>query len=787
MSALLRLRNVWNLLPVFQVVAETDQLSTAARCLDVAPSTLPGTIRLLEDALGHALFDGAAGTIRLNANGQRLLTCIQRATEALDAGLTALPASGLARPTHLSASGILAQALTVPALRELREQNAAILPRVYAEGLADVAELLRSGRLDVSLSENPVEAAGLESTRLGEGSVGVYCGRAHPLFNRGAPSSAEVIAHPFVCCSPRAGVPPESVPGDEERHDAILVGQLEVAIDICIEGRLLAILPDCAVRAEVSYGVLRRLAVPGLPSVPLYATFARTEGATRRAAPVVAAVRAALARALARGLDAESPRSARCLLGPPPPPEAWLAPAEALFLRAEYDAARLAYEQARAQRGAEGRLSPLDNTLYAQRMAQMAIVRGQYAEAEDGCVGALRGLGASEPILRAMLAATASLACGFQGNDARAEEWLEDARAHASAWEARAADLDGVWARGRMLVFRAEGNHFLARGRARAAAAAYERGYRVCAATGDAWERSIALFNMAEAWGRAGDLERAEALLDEAAREKSDIGDRWGSAYVHGVRAGILMLRQDRSSAARDLDLGRKLASTLDDPRLRSLLDVTGLRLGASGAPGDVVAPGSAAGGNEGGATFPRATSSARAMVAPTFALRREGEYFTIEHAGKTTCLKVSIGLELLARLIESAGRELPAIALAASGSDLPLGNAGEMLDARAIAAYKRRLEDVQDQLTEAEEMGDPGRATRARQEIDALATELARGIGLGGRARVAGSASERARVNVQRHLRKAIRKIAQDLPELGRYLEWTVKTGTFCVYQPPD
>ncbi len=184
-------------------------------------------------------------------------------------------------------------------------------------------------------------------------------------------------------------------------------------------------------------------------------------------------------------------------------------------------------------------------------------------------------------------------------------------------------------------------------------------------------------------------------------------------------------------------------------------------------------------------ATLPREPVSMRAMVAPVFVVRREGEYFTVESAGKTTRLKVSVGLELLARLLDHSGQELPAIALAAPGNDLPLGDAGEMLDAQAMSAYKDRLEDLRGELTEAEEMGDRARATRAREEIDALATELSRGLGLGGRVRVAGSAAERARVNVQRHIRKAIRKIAEDLPELGRYLDWTVKTGTFCVYRP--
>jgi serine/threonine-protein kinase len=180
--------------------------------------------------------------------------------------------------------------------------------------------------------------------------------------------------------------------------------------------------------------------------------------------------------------------------------------------------------------------------------------------------------------------------------------------------------------------------------------------------------------------------------------------------------------------------------------------------------------------------------AKAGAIVAPAFVLRREGDYFTVEHAGRTARLKSSVGLDLLARLIERPGEELPALMLAApAGCDAPLGNAGELLDGDAASAYKERLEDLRDHLREAEELGDRARAARAREEMDALAAELARGLGLGGKARIAGSAAERARVNVQRHIRKAIRKIADEHPDLGRYLDWTIKTGTFCSYRPPE
>ena len=63
---------------------------------------------------------------------------------------------------------------------------------------------------------------------------------------------------------------------------------------------------------------------------------------------------------------------------------------------------------------------------------------------------------------------------------------------------------------------------------------------------------------------------------------------------------------------------------------------------------------------------------------------------------------------------------------------------------------------------------------------------ELARAVGLGGRDRKAASTAERARLNVTRALRSAIRNIAEVVPPLGRHLDAAVRTGVFCCYERP-
>jgi tetratricopeptide (TPR) repeat protein len=173
----------------------------------------------------------------------------------------------------------------------------------------------------------------------------------------------------------------------------------------------------------------------------------------------------------------------------------------------------------------------------------------------------------------------------------------------------------------------------------------------------------------------------------------------------------------------------------------------------------------------------------------PAFTL--EGEYWTVTYEGATFRLKDSLGLQYLVRLLEQPGREVHVLDLvgerAGGGANeaVDAGDAGEHLDAEARATYKRRLEDLRESLAEAESFGDAARAARARAEIEFLAAELGRAVGLGGRARRAGAAAERARSAVQRRIKNALERIAEHAPALAAYLGRTIKTGNFCVFRP--
>ncbi|MFI5958065.1 hypothetical protein [Cryptosporangium sp. NPDC051539] len=127
-------------------------------------------------------------------------------------------------------------------------------------------------------------------------------------------------------------------------------------------------------------------------------------------------------------------------------------------------------------------------------------------------------------------------------------------------------------------------------------------------------------------------------------------------------------------------------------------------------------------------------------------------------------------GFEYLHRLLSAPGTDISALDLTGAGAVQP--EAGNILDERAIAAYRRRLAELEG-----------GAGSGAEQ--DALRAQLNAAIGLGGRRRGTGSTAERARVAVRKAIVAALLRVAEADPALGRYLYEHIRTGSVCRYDP--
>jgi tetratricopeptide (TPR) repeat protein len=270
--------------------------------------------------------------------------------------------------------------------------------------------------------------------------------------------------------------------------------------------------------------------------------------------------------------------------------------------------------------------------------------------------------------------------------------------------------------------------------------------------------------------GAEGDVTGAEQSFSDAARLWNDVGAPYEAAIA---RMGLAeALRAGGSEHQADLEL--RAARTL----------LERIEVAQKSDPAAHVA-------GQGGTDE---------QPAGDVSLRREGDYWSVVFEGRTVRMRDLKGMRYLARLLAHPGREFHVLdlvaaenagaapaesGLAADLSRRALGDAGELLDARAKNAYRRRLAEIEDDIEQARVLGETERATQAGAEREFLVRELSRAVGLSGRDRRAASASERARVAVTRAIRQGIVRISGHYPELGEYLDGAIRTGAYCAYVP--
>jgi hypothetical protein len=145
-------------------------------------------------------------------------------------------------------------------------------------------------------------------------------------------------------------------------------------------------------------------------------------------------------------------------------------------------------------------------------------------------------------------------------------------------------------------------------------------------------------------------------------------------------------------------------------------------------------------------------------------------------------------GFEHLHVLLARPGVEISALDLAGGPDTVVQSGLGEVADARALAAYRRRLAEIDAELDDADGRGDQAQGERLASERAALLAELGATTGLGGRPRTTGSGAERARVTVRKAVAAALDAIHAVDPVVARHLRTHVHTGLHCRYEPdPD
>jgi non-specific serine/threonine protein kinase len=257
----------------------------------------------------------------------------------------------------------------------------------------------------------------------------------------------------------------------------------------------------------------------------------------------------------------------------------------------------------------------------------------------------------------------------------------------------------------------------------------------------------------------AGRVDVAAAHLEEASRAAASAGAAVALARTQLAYARVLVARGAAGDAAR---------------AERLLSDLLGSVQGAAAAP-------------------PAGLPPLRGYV-----FRREGEYWTLASPGRLARVRGRRGFDYIAELLRRPHRGVYVVELMSPGGTTALtsrevdahglhvvaaARSDSDLDRRARRDYRARWRELLADLDEAERDHDPGRAAAVQHELDMLARELTTGRRAGG---IGGaSAQERARVNVRNCVSAALRAVRRHDEPLWRHLTNTIKTGTYCVYEP--
>jgi predicted ATPase len=295
----------------------------------------------------------------------------------------------------------------------------------------------------------------------------------------------------------------------------------------------------------------------------------------------------------------------------------------------------------------------------------------------------------------------------------------------------------------------------------------------------------------------------AAGLLVRAYEHFTSTGDRPQRWDVLRTSAPLLSRRGRRELAARVLagaeaDPRARRPAALEADALAQLgAELAGELRAASLTPPLLEDVGPAVVGELRALDAPAAAAPAPEASAPGRVFRHEGELWRLSYDGADAHLPDLKGLHDLVRLLAAPGEEVHCLELAAGPAAPPArapaaedglgmqGHAGELLDERARTEFRRRIEDLREDLELAEAANDPLRVERARAELDAVTAALASAFGLAGRARKAGDPAERARSAVTWRIRSALAKVGAAHPALGAHLRNSVSTGTFCCYRP--
>lgn len=237
-------------LECFRAVAQTGNITAAARELHVSQPALSMTVSRLEEDLGVRLFDRVNGKILLNSMGKDLLTNVERIflevgeirskAESLDSTKLREVRFGVNTPGY-SLSLLSAYLDQFPPLNFIQE---------YLDDEA-LKEKLTKGDLDFAITKGKLASSALHWIPVVEDEVVLLACEKHPLAQRGQVYSQELLNEKFVLNNNDV---------TENGDFTMLFRHFERKPEICYSGQESAVVMEMAAKG-IGLGLVPRLLI----------------------------------------------------------------------------------------------------------------------------------------------------------------------------------------------------------------------------------------------------------------------------------------------------------------------------------------------------------------------------------------------------------------------------------------------------------------------------------------------------------------------------------------------
>lgn len=247
-------------LKIFIAVAETGQMSKAAKSCYLTQPTVSQAIRELEEHYGTLLFERLSKRLHITLSGQKLLIHAQKLLSEYTHLEESMRGESRKKQLRIGATMTIGTCLLPKLLNTLEQELPGLLPSSFIANTSIVEKQLLDGSLDIALVEGTLTNSDLISVPAIDDYLVLACSKDHPLAKKDTITLDELSNHRFVIREKGSGTRSLFEHYATQKHLRLQIAcesnSTEAIKNAVIENHYLAVISARLVAKEAEAGVM---------------------------------------------------------------------------------------------------------------------------------------------------------------------------------------------------------------------------------------------------------------------------------------------------------------------------------------------------------------------------------------------------------------------------------------------------------------------------------------------------------------------------------------------------